>query len=71
MTFLLASHQSTYVPEKHNFAYRPYTSAENRNVVLFCNADKYMISQDIRRSSQGDEQMTNDNAVIVDPSLKN
>ena len=37
---VLASHQSTCVPEKHRFAYGPYTSAKNRNVVLFCNADK-------------------------------
>ena len=29
MRFLLASHQSTYVPEKHIFAYRPLTSEEN------------------------------------------
>ena len=44
MTFLLASHQSTYVSEKHSFAYRPYTSAENRNVsVFFCNADKELL----------------------------
>ena len=28
---LLASHQSTYVPEKRSFAYRPYSSKENRN----------------------------------------
>ena len=39
MTFLLASQQSTYVPEKHSFAYRSYTSAENRNAALFCNTD--------------------------------
>ena len=38
---LLASHQSTYVPEKHSFAYRPYTSAENRNAVLICNTDNW------------------------------
>ena len=25
-------------------AYRPYTSAENQNVVLFCNADKLLYS---------------------------
>ena len=40
MTFLLASHQSTYVPEKHSITYRPYTSTENWNVVFFCNANK-------------------------------
>ena len=37
---LLASYQSTCVPENRNFAYRPYTSAENRNAVLFSNTDK-------------------------------
>ena len=40
MTFLLISHLSTLVLEKHRFVHRPKTSEENRNVVLFCYADK-------------------------------
>ena len=47
MTFLLASHQSTYVPENDSFVYRPYTSAENRNVVLFCNRDNWFVVHDM------------------------
>ena len=29
--------------KNQRFAYRPYTSAENRNVVLFCNTDNHII----------------------------
>ena len=32
--------QATLVLEKHRFAHRPYTSEENRNIVLFCYAYK-------------------------------
>ena len=39
MTFLLISHQTILVLEKHRFAHRPWTSEEYRNVVLFCYAD--------------------------------
>ena len=40
MTFLLISHQASLVLEKHRFAHRPQTSKENRDVVLFCYAEK-------------------------------
>ena len=40
MTFLLASHQSTFVPEKHRKWVFFTTIKENRNVVLFCNTAK-------------------------------
>ena len=41
-TFLLASHQSTLVPEKLRSGYRPQTSKENRNVVhMFCNTGNH------------------------------
>ena len=33
---ILVCHQFTYVPEKHRFAYRPHTRAENLNAVFFC-----------------------------------
>ena len=40
---LLISHQTTIVPEKHRFEYRPYKSEEYRNVVLFCTTDKIFL----------------------------
>ena len=49
---LLISHQATLVLEKHRFAHRPYTSEEDRNVVLFCYADNKLLFQKFKKIKQ-------------------